>query len=98
MAILLAIPMIRECCIPEVQADHCHQSQNPARQPCTRNPVAVVANKTTVEFSTVDFASAINPYSDVAGLDFTNSAAQELAFSRPNIPIDRYLRTTVLLI
>jgi hypothetical protein len=98
IAILLAMPIVHECCIPAAPAHHCHQSQDPAQPPCTSNPVAVAADKTGAQSFIVDFGFAFDRNGNSTAFDFAKSAADEPAFSRPDIPIDRYLRTSALLI
>jgi hypothetical protein len=99
MAILLALPILRECCLPTMAAlHHCHQSGHSENWPCSPNPAAVTENKTTVEFSTVDFGFAGRVVRDSGPFETANTAAIEFTLARPNTSTDLYLRTSVLLI
>ena len=97
MAILLAVPILRECCLPTVASHHC-QPKNSDSRPCSPNPVAVAQNKTTVEFSTIDFGFVDRVVRDSAQFESPSITLGEFSFVPSDRSIHLYLRTHVLLI
>ena len=99
MAMFLAGPMVRECCLPTVTTQHCDESKDSDHpSPCSSSPVAVAENKTTVEFSTLDFGLADSVVRNSNQIESATTAADELTFLPRDTSIDLYLRTGALLI
>src|SRR6266540_3089848 len=97
MIVFLAVPMLRECCLPTIATDHCHQSRNPDSRPCSPNPMAIAENRTSAAVLTADLGFADGTVGDAYPLESTSAAADELTLAHTHV-VDLYLRTGVLLI
>ena len=98
MAIFLAAPMLRECCLPAVVLHSCHQSTHAGNEWCSANQEAIAESRSTPAFFPVHFGfPATDATSDSGHFDSTNLAADELALARTHT-LDLYIRTGALLI
>ena len=97
MAVFLAAPVLRECCLPAVVVDPCHQSRHADNEWCSANQEAIPESTSTLPFFPVHFGFPATDASDSGRFDSTNLAADELALARTHT-VDLYIRTGALLI
>jgi len=99
MMILLAAPMVRDCCLPITHALPCHESKPADDEACFSNQQAIAATKDIAAFKiAIDhwFPSAAVIHSE--GFPELRDAAREVARAHSRDGIDLYLRTGALLI
>ena len=98
MMLVLAMPMLRECCLPTAQALPCHESKDTNDVTCSSNVQAVTESKATAAFIAAhhyEYRLADNPIPAL----LTQSRCVAKRTAVPTIPAsDLYLRTGVLLI
>jgi hypothetical protein len=98
MMIVLAAPMVRECCLPIVHAFPCHESKPTDDITCSASLQAIAETKaaTGIRPSPVLVLPALYPVSlAFAVAELRTSARTDL---NPSPPIDIYIRTGALLI
>ena len=98
MATLLAVPMLRQCCLPTATIPHCHQSKDSDKGPCYQNPVAIAEKKTAVGFPAVDFGPTEGVVRSSLQLKPAATAGDQLTLILPDTSTELYLRVGVLLI
>jgi hypothetical protein len=98
MIALLAVPIVRDCCLPVVHTPQCHESKRTDDITCSANDQAIAETKAAIgSNSTLDCAFRVNEDVHSAVLNQILSAPDGVTPTTIPTP-DLYLRTGALLI
>jgi hypothetical protein len=98
MLILLATPMVRECCLPVTPAPPCHESKHTDDATCASNQQAVAEPRTTLSVKPLlEHICPIVDFADRGTIQPVRFVVDPFDIVSPP-PTDIYLRTGALLI
>ena len=99
MLLILAVPMLRECCLPVVtHPSHCQESKQADSESCYSGQAAITESRTALAVSlSIDHGFPASHVWNSDGFGSASPAANKLTFAHTQT-IDLYLRTGALLI
>jgi hypothetical protein len=98
MMLLLAVPFVRECCLPVMHPPPCHESRHSDESTCYSRQQAIAETKTELpNSSSMGYIVEVADGGNSAILTRVHRRSDSAAFA-PRLTSDIYLRTGALLI
>jgi hypothetical protein len=100
MMVLLAAPMVRDCCLPVTHSLPCHESKHADDEACFSNQQAVAEAKGVAAFTITleHWFPSVTVLHSGSFPEVRGAASYEVARAHPYDRTDLYLRTGALLI